>query len=150
MLFIKLSSQFKGEITELQVAQSFLSFGIQVCKPLVTDCRYDFIVDINHNLIRIQVKTCSLEKIEDGYISFVTRSTYINTQKTVSHPYTKEEIDYFATFFNNQCYVIPVEKGGVTRFRLRIAPTKNGQTKNINFAEDYTLEKFLASMGWNA
>lgn len=62
------------------------------------------------------------------------------------HSYTKEEVDYFATYFNNQCYIIPIEKVGAREFRLRIAPTKNGQVKNINFAENYTLEKFLSSI----
>ena len=47
------------------------------------------------------------------------------------HSYTKEEVDYFATYFNNQCYIIPIEKVGAREFRLRIAPTKNGQVKNI-------------------
>ncbi len=62
------------------------------------------------------------------------------------HSYTKEEVDYFATYFNNQCYIVPIEKVGAREFRLRIAPTKNGQVKNINFAENYTLEKFLSSI----
>lgn len=62
------------------------------------------------------------------------------------HSYTKEEVDYFATYFKNQCYIVPIEKVGAREFRLRIAPTKNGQVKNINFAENYTLEKFLSSI----
>ena len=55
-----LNTHFQGEITELQVAEAFLAQGYQVCKPLVSDSRYDFIVDINHHLYRIQVKTASL------------------------------------------------------------------------------------------
>lgn len=143
---MELNSHFKGEITELQVAQAFLSKGLQVCKPLVSDSRYDFIIDINHKLFRIQVKTCNLENLQSGYISFKTCSTHTNTQRTVMHSYTKEEVDYFATYFNNQCYIVPIEKVGAREFRLRIAPTKNGQVKNINFAENYTLEKFLSSI----
>lgn len=139
-----LNSHFKGEITELQVAQAFLSKGFQVCKPLVADSRYDFIVDIKHKLYRIQVKTCNLENFQEGYIYFKTCSTHTNTQKTITHPYTKEEVDCFATYFNNQCYIVPIEKTGTREFRLRIAPTKNGQIKNINFAKNYTLEKFLS------
>lgn len=44
-----LSTHFKGEITELQVAESFLALGYQVCKPLVADSRYDFIADISNS-----------------------------------------------------------------------------------------------------
>lgn len=142
---MELNSHFKGEITELQVAQTFLSKGIQVSKPLVSDSRYDFIVDINHTLLKIQVKTCNLENLSDGFISFKTCSTHTNTKGTVAHSYSKEDVDYFATYYNNNCYIVPIEKVGTREFRLRIAPTKNGQVKNINFAEDYLLEKFLSS-----
>ena len=79
-----LNTHFQGEITELQVAEAFLTLGYQVCKPLVSDSRYDFIVDINHKLYRIQVKTSSLSPDGD-YIEFKTQSYHTNTQKTVYH-----------------------------------------------------------------
>ena len=41
-----LNTHFQGEITELEVAQSFLKLGYQVCKPLVSDSRYDFIIHV--------------------------------------------------------------------------------------------------------
>ena len=52
-----LNTHFLGKITELQVAEAFLQRGFQVCQPLVSDSRYDFIVDINGRLLKIQVKT---------------------------------------------------------------------------------------------
>lgn len=134
-----LNTHFRGEITELQVAEAFLARGYQVCKPLVSDSKYDFIVDINHTLYRIQVKTSCLSSDGD-YIEFKTQSSHTNTQKTVYHSYSADDVDYFATVFNNQCYVIPIEKIGSRSFRLRLKPTKNGQTKNINFAENFKLE----------
>ena len=134
-----LSTHFQGEITELEVAESFLKLGYQVCKPLVSDSRYDFIVDIDHKLYRIQVKTASLSKNED-YIEFHTESSHTNTKGTIYHTYSAEDVDYFATVYNHQCYLVPIEKVGSRSFRLRLKPTKNGQTKNINFAENFKLE----------
>lgn len=134
-----LNTHFQGEITELEVAESFLRLGYQVCKPLVSDSRYDFIVDINHQLYKIQVKTSSLSEDKD-YIEFKTQSTHTNTQKTVYHSYSAEDVDYFATIYNHQCYLVPIEKIGSRSFRLRLKPTKNGQIKNINFAENFKLE----------
>ena len=134
-----LNTHFQGEITELQVAEAFLALGYQVCKPLVSDSRYDFIVDINHNLYRIQVKTSSLSTDGD-YIEFKTQSSHTNTQKTVYHSYSSEDVDYFATVYHHQCYLVPINKVGSRSFRLRLKPTKNGQTKNINFAKDFKLE----------
>ena len=134
-----LNTHFRGEITELQVAEAFLSHGYQVCKPLVSDSRYDFIVDIHHKLYRIQVKTSSLS-VDGDYIEFRTESSHTNTQKTVYHSYSAEDVDYFATIYNHQCYLVPIEKIGNRSFRLRLKPTKNGQIKNINFAENFKLE----------
>lgn len=134
-----LNTHFQGEITELQVAEAFLALGYQVCKPLVSDSRYDFIVDINHKLYRIQVKTSSLNTDGD-YIEFKTQSSHTNTQKTVYHSYSAEDVDYFATVYEHQCYLVPINKVGSRSFRLRLKPTKNGQTKNINFAKDFKLE----------
>lgn len=130
---------FQGEITELEVAESFLKLGYQVCKPLVSDSRYDFIVDINHNLYKIQVKSSSLSEEED-YISFKTCSSHTNTKQTVYHSYSAEDIDYFATVYNHQCYLVPIDKVGSRECRLRLKPTENGQIKNINFAENFKLE----------
>ena len=81
---------------------------------------------------------------EDGdYIQFKTSSSHTNTQGTVYHSYSAEEIDYFATVYNNQCYLVPVDKAGNRAFRLRLKPTKNGQVKNINFAENFKLENIF-------
>lgn len=137
-----LNTHFQGEITELEVAEAFLAQGYQVCKPLVSDSRYDFVVDINHTFYRIQVKTSSLS-IDGDYIEFKTQSSHTNTKKTIYHSYSKEEVDYFATIFNHQCYLVPIEQVGSRSFRLRLKPTKNGQTKNINFAKDFKLENIF-------
>lgn len=134
-----LNTHFQGKITELQVAESFLAKGYQVSQPLVADSRYDFIVDIRGKLYKIQVKTCHLGG-ENEYIEFATSSSHTNTQRTINHSYSKDEIDYFATFYEGQCYVVPVEKCGSRGQRLRIKPTRNGQVKGIMFAKDYRLE----------
>lgn len=103
-----MNTHFQGKVTELQVANSFLNKGYQVCQPLVSDSRYDFIIDTNGKLYKIQVKTCHLGG-DDEYLEFATSSSHTNTQRTVNHSYNKDEIDYFATYYNNQCYLVPVE-----------------------------------------
>ena len=133
------STHFQGKLTELQVAEAFLKMGYQVSQPLVTDCRYDFIVDIKGKLLKIQVKTSSVN-IEEGYIEFATSSSHTNTKGTINHSYSAKEIDYFATIYNGECYVIPVSECGSRAKRLRIKPTKNGQVINIIFAKDYCLK----------
>lgn len=137
-----MNTHFQGKVTELQVANSFLSQGYQVCQPLVSDSRYDFIVDANGKLYKIQVKTCHLGG-NDEYLEFATSSSHTNTQRTINHSYSKNEIDYFATYYNNQCYLVPVEQCGSRNQRLRLKSTRNGQVKNIMFAENYKMEDIL-------
>lgn len=140
-----LSSHFIGEITEQQVAIEFLKLGILVSKPLVQSSRYDFIADINHRLYKIQVKT-STPKEENAYIQFATSTSHTNTQGTLNLTYTEEDVDYFATIYENQCYLIPQKECGKRAQRLRLVPTLNGQTKGVMFAKDYHLEDVVNAL----
>lgn len=140
-----MSSHFIGEITEQQVAIEFLKLGILVSKPLVQSSRYDFIADINHRLYKIQVKT-STPKEENAYIQFATSTSHTNTQGTLNLTYTEEDVDYFATMYENQCYLIPQKNCGNRHQRLRLKPTLNGQTKGIMFAKDYHLEDVINAL----
>ena len=137
----ELSSHFRGEITEQQVAIEFLKLGYLVSKPLVQSSRYDFIADINHKLYKIQVKTGTLK--EDSYIEFATSTSHTNTKGTLNLTYSADDVDYFATMYDGQCYLIPQEICGKRNQRLRLVPTKNGQTKGITFAKDYLLKDVL-------
>lgn len=137
----ELSSHFRGEITEQQVAIEFLKLGYLVSKPLVQSSRYDFIVDINHKLYKIQVKTGTLK--EDSYIEFATSTSHTNTKGTLNLTYSADDVDYFATMYDGQCYLIPQEICGKRNQRLRLVPTKNGQTKGVTFAKDYLLKDVL-------
>lgn len=140
-----INTHFQGKITEYQVALAFLQKGYQVSQPLVSDSRYDFIVDVNNKLYRIQVKT-STEREGGTYFDFATSTSHTNTKGTVNKSYTENEIDYFATMYNNQCYIIAVNDCGCRSQRLRIIPPKNGNQRGSKMAKDYTLEKFLETL----
>ena len=140
----ELSSHFIGEITEQQVALEFLKLGFLVSKPLVQSSRYDFIVDINHKLYKIQVKTGTLK--ENAYIEFATSTSHTNTNGTVNLTYSEEDVDFFATIYNNECYLIPHSMCGKRAQRLRLIPTKNGQTKGILFAKDFRLQDIVQNL----
>lgn len=140
-----LSSHFIGEITEQQVALEFLKLGILVSKPLVQSSRYDFIADVNNHLYKIQVKTCT-ERESGSYFDFATSTSHTNTQGTLNISYTADDVDFFATFYNNQCYLIPFELCGKRNQRLRLKPTLNGQTKGVLFAKDFKLEDIIQTL----
>lgn len=112
---------------------------------MVSDSRYDFIVDVNGHLIRLQVKSCRIFE-EEGYIDFATSSSHTNTKGTINHSYTKQEIDYFATFYNGECYIIAVDLCGARNQRLRIKPPKNGNQYGSKMLKNYTIDKFIETL----
>lgn len=129
----------KGLITELHCQLAFSNLGFTVCAPICEDSRYDFIVDINGELIRIQCKTCSLLEDKNG-IKFATRSCRSNTQTNLQREYTKDEIDYFYTYYNGKSYLIKVEETSSSKTLRFSNPNK---ISNICLAEDYELETVL-------
>ena len=133
-----------GNITELEVLTYITKLGYQVSIPFGDRERYDQIWDIKGKLLKIQVKT-SRSKNDGESILFSCRSNTRKDGKIQHSRYTKEEIDYFATFWEGKCYMIPVEETSVGKM-LRFTPPKNGQIKGINFAKDYLVEEVLKTL----
>ena len=133
---IKLSSKQKGNLTELQSITAFYELGYQVSIPYGENSRYDFIADINGKLIKVQCKTS--REIDNGVIEFSCRSCRSNTQSSIERRYTKDEIDFFCTYWNGHCYLVPVEETSISK-KLRFVAPKNGQKVGISYAKDYEL-----------
>ena len=133
-------TKIKGLTTELQCQLYFTQFGYNISIPLTEDCKYDFILDVNNRLFKIQVKTASLTKANTG-ISFSTRSTHLSTNGSVYHNYKEEEIDFFATYYNNICYLIPLSKCGISTKTLLFNPPKG--LLQGDWIEDYEAPKIL-------
>ena len=132
----------KGMATELNCIRSFIAAGYQVSIPYGNCARYDFIADKNNELIRVQVKSSSWTDDEHKAFMFYARSAHINSKGVKQQTYDETQIDYFATFFEGKCYVIPVAECS-TQKTLRFEPPKTGQLKGINFATDYEIDKVL-------
>ena len=66
-----------------------------------------------------------------------------NATGYTQNSYTKDDIDYFATFFNGEVYLIPIEECSGAAKRLRFLPPKNGQRIGINFAEQYLAKEVI-------
>ena len=129
----------KGLLTELQCQTYFTKLGYNVSIPLGEDCRYDMIVDIKGKLLRIQVKTC---QIRPTGIEFSTRSTQNNSQIIKSNIYNIDEVDYFATFWNDKMYLIKIDDCQSTS-RTLLFQKKIQNQGDVYFIEDYEAEKTL-------
>lgn len=128
-------TKIKGLTTELQCQLFFTSLGYNVSIPLGEDCKYDLIVDIENELYKIQVKTCHEE--ENG-IEFRTKSSYLTSNGTVSNGYSEKDIDFFATFYQNECYLIPVEQCGSSTKKLLFE-----QKTGVAFIDDYKAKSII-------
>lgn len=135
---IQLSSKQKGNLTELECITAFYQLGYQCSIPYGENSRYDFIADINGKLLRIQCKTS--REIENGVIEFSCRSCRSNTSSNLRRRYTEDEVDYFCTFWNGMCYLIPISECSNAK-KLRFVPPKNGQKVGVSYAKDYELQK---------
>lgn len=121
---------------------AFMKQGYKVSIPYGEDCRYDLVVDIKNSLYRIQCKTShALINPEDGF-KFKTQSVVITTHGTKETKYSNEEIDFFATSYEGNCYLVPVEECGHEK-TLRYRYPANGQKKGISLAENYKLENMI-------
>lgn len=94
----------KGNLTELQVMIAAINKGYTVSLPYGNCDKYDQIWDKNGQLLRIQVKTARWK--DQRKLGIVFNCYSISNGKR--HKYHQEDIDYFATFWDNKCYLIPV------------------------------------------
>ena len=131
----------KGRLTELRCLQYFLTQGYIVSSPEIP-CPYDFLLDVNGKIYKVQVKTCRLSS-DNSYLEFNTSSMTHNSNGYTRRNYTANDVDFFSTFYESECYLIPFEDCGTRAKRLRLLPTKNGQQKNIAFAENYKAKEVL-------
>lgn len=104
----------KGNITELTCLIGFMSMGFDCSIPYGDNCRYDIIVDVGDELLRVQCKS-STNPIKNGIrdldafcFSTVTQTT--NTKETIRRRYDESQIDYFATAYNGKVYLVPVSE----------------------------------------
>ena len=135
-----MNTNIKGTITELKCKLYFLELGYVVSTP-DTPTRYDFILDTGEKLLKIQAKTC---RYDGEKLIFATSSSHFSQGKNIHVDYCNDNIDYFCTWFNNECYLIPVSECGRVEKKLRLVPTKNGQVKGINFAKNYIAKEVLS------
>ena len=139
-----LNSKQKGNLTELLCLAAFTELGYTVSIPYGDCAKYDFIVEIDGKLYKIQCKTSHLFGDNEG-IEFSCRSSHRAEGKCINEFYSANDVDFFATTFNSKCYLIPFSECGSSK-KLRFAAPKNGQTNRVSFAKNYELEVIIATL----
>lgn len=120
-----------------------MEMGFDCSIPYGDSSKYDIILDIGDELLRIQCKSSRFAssggKTDKNAFMFDCVSQTTNTKKTVRHSYSGK-IDYFATTWNEKVYLIPVDECSTAK-TLRLSPPTNNV--EYNAAEDYELKKIL-------
>ena len=143
---MELTTKQKGIITEEVIKLWFLQQGYNVSIPVGDNSRYDLIVEINNDLLKIQIKTGNLTRTPDC-LNFACASIKYNSKGTKRILYTKKEIDYFCTLHpeTNQIYMVPVEICG-NECNLRFVAPKSNNFNGVKMASDYEIEKIVAQI----
>lgn len=138
------STLIHGDINELQCILDFQKRGYYCSIPFSGSCRYDVVVDINNYLYRIQCKASSFNQ-DEGVIKIYTTHQTTNTKGTTRYTYSKDEIDYFYTSWNNYSFLIPIEEVSTAK-QLRVKEPKNGIQESMSIAADYLLDNVINSI----
>lgn len=125
----------KGNFSEAVITAKLLELGYAVFIPVGGGHRYDLIIETSEGFKKVQVKTGRLEK---GCVIFNTCSN----NKGYNRKNYRGEIDLFAVYCQklNECYLIPIEKAGVSAMSLRVDLPKSNQKKKIHLKNDYLLK----------
>ncbi len=125
----------KGEFAQLKVQQRALEKG-WICSVPTSVERYDLIIDDRQKLFKTQIKYIDGKcKNCDGAVKAT-----VNNGPGSPLTYTAEEIDLILAYLpsvNKIVAMSPEHFVGKTALQIRIAPTKNNQSKGVFFAEDH-------------
>lgn len=128
----------KGDVAELSVLADLAQRGFKVAIPFGDNWYYDLLLCRYDRFERVQVKYTE----SDGqYVDVRSYSVSVTNGKTGQRKlYDRSMIDWIAVYdkTTRRCYYIPVvEVEGKTQLRLRLTPTRNGQSKGVLWAQDY-------------
>ena len=141
-----MNTQIQGAMTEQKCFLKCIEMGYVVSKPLFDNARYDFILDINGKLYKIQVKTSRwIDNTKSAFV-FNGYSQHSLGDGNKRMKYTNKEIDFFMTEQEGIFYLYPATEEGFTEKRLRVKISSGGQVKNVTFAKDYEFEEVVKSL----
>ena len=133
------NTQISGAITEQKCFLKCIEYGFIVSKPLFDNARYDFLLDANGKILKIQVKTSRWKDEEHSAFVFNCYSQHSTGNGNKRMKYTSKEIDYFMTEKDGLFYLYPADEKGFVSKVLRITSKQN--QKNISWAKDYLFEE---------
>lgn len=115
-----------------------ISLGCTISIPFGGSSRYDQIWDTGDSLLRVQIKT-SRWKTKDHKAIIFNCYSVSNGKK---HCYSNNEIDFYATYWNGICYLVPSMICHSEKVLWFEKPKQNAT--NYCMACDYEIQKVLS------
>ncbi|WP_137286697.1 group I intron-associated PD-(D/E)XK endonuclease [Halorussus salinisoli] len=137
------SSERTGQQSEAAVIFELVRQGLTVLEPFGDNERYDVVVEETGKFYRVQIKT---GRLENGRVQFGVRSSGTLTRKVQKEGH-EGEIEVFAAYSPEieRTFVVPIAEAPKTTMGIRVEESDKS-SPNINWAEDYTLEKWVESI----
>jgi hypothetical protein len=133
----------KGAAAEAAIAAAAIQLGLTVLRPLCEGRRYDLVIDLAPELLRIQ---CKAAQLTGGVLAVRLKTNRCTPAGYVSTAYSAEEIDAICAYSRElgRCFLIPIaEVSGRRAPHLRVDPAKNNQARGIKWGRDYELATAL-------
>jgi hypothetical protein len=127
----------KGAAAEAAIAAAAIRMGLVVLRPLCEGGRYDLVIDLEPELLRVQ---CKWANRRDGVLSINLSGSRLTPGGYVRTTYTAAEVDAIGAYSAElkSCFLIPIaevnERRGV---HLRLEPARNNQARRIRWAHEY-------------
>jgi prevent-host-death family protein len=140
-------SNHKGNVAELAIATEAAKLGLSVLKPLTEHERYDLVLEIAGELLRVQCKWASRQ---GGVVKVrFDRSYHSPIRGYVRTTYGADEVDAIAAYCHDldRCYLLPISDfGGRNSAHLRIGPARNNQRASLHWAAAYEFPGAVAQL----
>ena len=131
-----------GDITEYRFALYCMERNIPISKPMNNNLPYDFIIEINDKLLKVQVKTGYNSKSQNSFM-FNTRSTSKNYTEVTTKNYIDKINGFITCYFDipNKFFYIPIEKASKGCMTMYFGDTPKS---NQNWCKDYDFDNLLS------
>ncbi len=129
----------KGAVAEAAVTAAAIQLGLTVLRPLCEGRRYDLVIDLEPELLRVQ---CKLARRVKGVLSVSLRTCRCTPRGYVRTSYSAAEIDAVAICSPElgRCFLVPIDEVSERRaMNLRLDPAANNQARGVKWARDYEL-----------
>ena len=133
-----MNSKRIGNIGEAYALAKLVEMGIPVYQQFGDNEPADYIIIVNNNVLKIQVKTSATYDGEKT--QFDLTSSTMHRKNGDRHKYSIEEVDAFICYdiCTKEIFLVK-NNGNMTSIIIRYSLPKNNQKEGINFHTNYTL-----------